>query len=229
MGAANPKVLITDDDAPTRLLLRAALVRDGFGVLEADSGEEALACCQRERPSLVVLDIGLPGLDGLEVCRALRTLEPRVGILMLTTQGEDRDKIRGLDFGADDYMVKPFHPGEFLARVRAVLRRVPSGAEGGLPLEYQAIRVDPRTRKVHQGNSELKLTPREYKLLTLLLANQGRALSREEITTALWGANHFGSPKLLDVYVRRLREKIEDAPSDPQLIQTVRGFGYICP
>lgn len=176
----------------------------------------------------MVLDIGLPGMDGFEVCRTLRASGRGQGILMLTAKEDDHDKIQGLEAGADDYMVKPFNPRELVARIRAVLRRLNPVSPSDDALLFKGLRLEPQNRRVFRDGIEVRLTPREFHLLANLLRASGRAMSREELTDALWGTNHYGSPKLLDVYVRRLREKIEADPSAPQLIQTVWGFGYAC-
>ncbi|MBP1626883.1 MAG: two component transcriptional regulator, winged helix family [Holophagaceae bacterium] len=222
------KLIVVEDDPATRLLIRSVLFKSGYQVLEANSGEQALELCACEGPILVVLDIGLPGMDGFEVCRTLRASGRRQGILMLTAKEGDQDKVEGLDAGADDYMVKPFNPRELVARVKAVLRRLHPLNSSNEPLLFKGLRLEPENRRVFRDGLEVRLTPREFNLLSNLLKASGRAMSREELTDALWGINHFGSPKLLDVYVRRLREKIETDPSAPQLIQTVWGYGYAC-
>lgn len=228
MGIVGNKLIVVEDEPATRFLVRSVLLRSGFQVLEAKSGEAALEMCACEGPDLVVLDIGLPGMDGFEVCRTLRASGRGQGIVMLTAKEEDHDKIQGLDAGADDYLVKPFNPLELVARVRAVIRRLNHASPLEDVLHFKGLRLELQTRRLFKDGAEVRLTPREFDLLANLLRSSGRAMSREELTGALWGINHYGSPKLLDVYVRRLREKIEADPSAPQLLHTVWGFGYSC-
>jgi len=222
------KILLVEDDSVTRLMIRSVLLRCGYQVQEADSGEVALELCASEIPDLVLLDIMLPCMDGFEVCRRMRASGWGMGILMLTSMGGDMDKIQGLDAGADDYMVKPFNPRELVARMRALLRRLTPVQPSEEALVFKGLRLEPKTRRVFREGVELRLTPREFHLLKRLMKSPGIALSREELTDSIWGFNHFGSPKSLDVYVRRLREKVEPNPSAPQFIQTVWGFGYVC-
>lgn len=226
---ANPiGVLVVDDERATRRMIAGTLSTGGYSVLEAETGEDALDLMQTRRPPLMVLDIMLPGVNGFEVCRALRERGQDVGILMLTSMSEASDRVYGLDQGADDYLVKPFYPEELLARIRAIQRRMKPSRTGDEGVEYRGLRLVFRTQKCFRDEREVDLTQTEFVLLAELLRCPGEVRSREELSRSLWGEGHFGSTKALDVYIRRLREKIEDDPSDPVLIQTVRGHGYVC-
>lgn len=228
MNTSDRLALVVEDDAPTLKFLHRTLSAGGFQVLGAASGEEGIELFGTHHPRLIVLDILLPGINGFEVCRAVRATEENVAILMLTSKNSEEDKVLGLELGADDYMVKPFSPVELMARLQAILRRMRRAGDPEGPLEHQGIRLEFRHQKCFKGEREIDLTPQEFILLAELLRNAGRPLSREALSTALWGPDHHGSPKSLDVYIRRLREKIEDNPSDPTLIRTAWGFGYVC-
>lgn len=227
MAEREPRVLVVEDEAATRLLIQAALVRSGFRVAAVASGEEALAFCQEQDPDAITLDLALPGLDGFEVCRILRAEGLAVPVLMLTARTEDGDKVRGLDLGADDYLTKPFNPLELAARLRALLRRSRSG-EARPTLTHRGFRLELDRMRCFKEGTELSLTRQEFLLLAELLKWPGRPLSRKDLTARIWGARHQGSPKSLDVYIRRLREKVEDDPAHPDLIHTARGVGYLC-
>ncbi|MDP2874901.1 MAG: response regulator transcription factor [Holophaga sp.] len=232
--AAKPRVeapisvLVVEDEAITRKFIHRCLEKAGFLVREVADGEEAIAAFEQEPPQVVILDIMLPGMDGFEVCRRFRESRDDTAILMLTAKKEDESKIYGLELGADDYMVKPFNPGELVARIKAVLRRQDSRMGAAFSLKYKNLRIDFRTQKAFNGVSEIDLTPQEFSLLATFLENPGRILTREELTESLWGKGHHGSSKSLDVCVRKLREKTEDDPSHPTRLKTARGFGYIC-
>jgi DNA-binding response OmpR family regulator len=219
------KVLVVDDEPTLVAALRYNLEREGFQVLEAGDGEMALQLARSQSPDLVILDLLLPGLDGLEVCRRLRR-ESAVPIIMLTAKGEETDRVVGLELGADDYVAKPFSMRELLARVRALLRR----AEG---LQAQAeallagdLRLDLRRREAYRGDHPLPLKPKEFDLLAFFMRHRGRAFSREELLDQVWGYDYAGDTRTVDVHVRWLREKIEETPSKPTRIITVRGLGY---
>lgn len=220
--------LVVEDDAPTLKFVQRTLAGNGFQVMEATTGEAALELFQAHHPDLLVLDILLPGIDGFQVCRSIRESGSDAAILMLTSKGDEADKVRGLELGADDYMVKPFSPTELVARLQAILRRMHRVESGQEPHEHRGIRMEFRLQKCFKEGREVDLTPREFVLLSELLRNAGQPLSRESLSTSLWGRGHHGSPKSLDVYIRRLREKIEDVPADPTLIRTVWGYGYVC-
>jgi DNA-binding response OmpR family regulator len=221
------RVLVVDDDPTVSDVVRRYLERAGFAVALAAHGPDALDVFERDHSDLVVLDLMLPGIDGLEVCRRLRTRAPDVPIVMLTALGEEADRVLGLELGADDYMTKPFSPRELVLRVQSVLRRagrppstqVPEGlADGDLV-------VDVARRIATLRGKELALTVREFDLLSFLLRNPGRAYKRAELLEAVWGWT-FGDHSTVTVHVRRLREKVEDDPAEPRRIVTVWGVGY---
>lgn len=222
-----PHVLLVDDEPLITDTLSYTLERAGFEVTVAASGEEALQRF-RERPAdVVVLDIMLPDLDGFEVCRRLRAISA-VPILMLTARDSEPDRVRGLEVGADDYLSKPFSARELIARLNALLRRVALD-RGDRPQEVVqvgAIRLDLTARRAYKGAQPVHLSMREFDLLATLMRRAGTALSREELLRTVWGPNWFGDPRTLDVHIRWLRRKLEDDPSAPRYIHTVRGYGY---
>ena len=216
------RVLVVDDEPLIVEMLTMGLNYEGFEVSVARTGFEALEQAQRAKPDLVVLDIMLPGLDGVEVCRRLRS-QGDVGIVMLTARGEVEDRVTGLDSGADDYVVKPFNPDELLARVRALLRRVqPRQVE---VLRFQDVEVIPSAREARRDGEPLELTAREYELLELFMRHPREVLSREQILHQVWGFDFLGESNLVDVRIKYLRDKLEDG-GRPRLIQTIRGAGY---
>ena len=222
------KILIVEDDATLADTLEDNLKEEGYEVFSTRDGENALALIRSKLPDLIVLDIMLPTLDGLSVCRIIRK-DPttlHIPIIMLTARGTEVDKIVGLESGADDYIVTPFGLGEFLARVRAVMRRMPGRPALQDELLSGDLRVDLAGRRVFRGNQELRLSHKEFDLLSELMRNQGAVLSRDLILTKVWGYEYFGDKRTVDVHVRWLREKIEDDASNPQRIVTVRGVGY---
>ena len=222
------KVLIVEDEANIRGFLKINLSRNGFEVIEAESGEIALEVVNKEKPDIVVLDIMLPGIDGFEVSKTLRQKFDNLGIIILTAKGQDMDKIMGLEYGADDYMVKPFNPMELLLRIKAILRRINKDNNNSSDniLVDGPFKIDIYTKKAFKNNEELDLTPKEYLLIKLFLENKERAFSRDELLDIVWGANYFGDSKIIDVNIRRLRTKIEDDSKDPKYIQTIWGTGY---
>jgi len=219
-------VLVVEDDNLVRRLTAATLEKAGFKIVEAVSGEEALSIANSIKPEVIVLDVMLPGIDGFETCKRLNESGVDSAIVMLTAKSEDREKIHGLELGADDYMVKPANPDELVARIKAILRRWRTN-ESSDTIEALGIRVEYKISKTFKNNKELDLTPREFAILNVFLQNQGRLLSRETLYGSVWGENHFGGRKAIDVYIKRLREKIEDDPSRPILIRTVWGKGYV--
>lgn len=222
------KVLIIEDEATLNRNLSDKLREDGFTVFSALDGEDGLQLVRAELPDLVVLDIMLPGLDGLSICRIVRR-DPstsHIPIIMLTARGTEVDKIVGLESGADDYIVKPFGLGEFLARVRAVMRRSPGRPSVQDELVSNNLRVNLTGRRVFKDGEEEALSHKEFDLLTELMRNQGTVLSRDLILTKVWGYDYFGDKRTVDVHIRWLREKIEEDPSNPRRIVTVRGVGY---
>ncbi len=219
------KVLLVEDDSTMRKTLVYNLEKEGYTVVQTGDGPEALELAREHTPDLVVLDIMLPNLDGLSICRILRN-ESDVPIVMLTARDSEVDRIVGLEIGADDYIVKPFSLGEFLARVRAVLRRAPSTHAVTDQLESSDLKLDLIGRKATRDTEELRLTHKEFDLLAMLMRNKGAVLSRDLLLERVWGYEYSGETKTVDVHVRWLREKIEDDPSQPRRIVTVRGVGY---
>ncbi|MBI2866040.1 MAG: response regulator transcription factor [Chloroflexi bacterium] len=230
-GASSTKrtVLLVEDEENLLEALRYSLQREGYAVLAATDGEEALEVARQADPELVILDIMLPKLDGLEVCRILRR-ESQVPILMLTARAEEVDRVVGLELGADDYVTKPFSMRELMARVRALLRRssLSVGAPSQPPQVLTAgdLEIDLAGHTITRGRAPLELKPREFDLLVLLVANKGRAFTRDQILGRLWGHDYIGDIRTVDVHIRWLREKIETNASSPQRIVTVRGVGY---
>lgn len=219
------KILLVEDDDTLRKTLAYNLSQEGYKVLQTSDGAEALTLAREHSPDLIVLDVMLPSLDGLSVCRIIRN-ESEVPIIMLTARGSEVDRIVGLEIGADDYIVKPFSLGEFLARVRAILRRSPSSRGVVDKLESGDLTLDLIARRATRNNQELRLTHKEFDLLATLMRNQGAVLSRDLLLDRVWGYDYGGQTKTVDVHVRWLREKIEDDPSHPRRIVTVRGVGY---
>lgn len=217
-------ILVVEDDATVRETLALNLRGEGYEVEVADDGETALEMARALKPDLLVLDVMLPVLDGLTVCRVVRR-ESQMPIILLTARGTETDKIIGLETGADDYIVKPFSLGEFLARVRAALRRGHS-AEPATALVSGDLRLDLLSRKCFLGEEELQLAPREFELLTTLVRNRGVVLTRDLLLATVWGDDYLGDSRTVDVHIRWLRQKIEQDPSAPIRIQTLRGVGY---
>ena len=220
-------MLVVDDDQTVGEVVERYLRREGCDVLRAVDGTGALALAQGREPDLVVLDLMLPGVDGLEVCRRLRRTTD-VPIIMLTARSEPVERITGLELGADDYLTKPFSPRELVARAAAVLHRARGGGAAEAvaePLQVGAFRVDLRARRVRVHDQPTELTAREFDLLAHLVRHPGRVFTREELLRDVWGYD-FGDTSTVTVHVRRLREKIEREPSAPQALQTVWGVGY---
>jgi len=220
-------ILLVDDEDAIQTLLTFPLERDGYRVVQARDGEEALRRFAEEDVDLVVLDVMLPKLDGLEVCKRLRS-ESSVPIIMLTARGEELDKVLGLELGADDYITKPFSIREFRSRVRALLRRAatPHAAPREEVIERGELRIDLPRRAVEVRGEPVELTFIEFEMLALLAASPGVVFSRRELLERLRGGADYREPRTIDVHVRHLREKIERDPSDPELILTIRGAGY---
>jgi len=221
---AGTTILLVEDDATLRHTLALNLRAEGHRVLEAEDGENGLAAARSETPDLVVLDVMLPRLDGLTVCRLLRR-ESAVPIILLTARGAEADKIIGLETGADDYIVKPFSLGEFLARVRAALRRGAAAPPADV-LTSGDLRLDLAARRVARAGRTIALAPREFDLLALLMRHRGAVMSRDLLLARVWGDDFVGDARTVDVHIRWLRQKLEQDPSQPVLIQTVRGVGY---
>ncbi len=220
------RILVVEDDPSVAEVVGRYLEREGFTVERASDGRQALGLAAAVMPDLVVLDLSLPGVGGLEVLRRLRALAP-VPVVILTARGEESDRVEGFELGADDYVVKPFSARELVARVRAVLRRSGGSAASAVveALRSGDLEVDPRARQVRVRGRPVVLTAREFDLLVFLMSRRGRVCRREELLEQLWGTHH-GDPATLTVHVRRLREKIEADPSTPQRIKTVWGVGY---
>ena len=223
-------VLVVEDDATLAAALRYQLERSGYTVLVAADGGRALELARRERPALILLDVMLPGMDGLEVCRRLRT-ESTVPIIMLTARVEEIDRVVGLEVGADDYITKPFGMRELIARVRAALRRAqmqPDEEGAGVqPVRFGTITVDPARREVMRNGGTLALKPKEFDLLWYFVRNPGRVFTREQLLERVWGYDFAGTNRTVDVHIRWLREKIEEEPSRPRYLRTSRGTGYL--
>jgi two-component system, OmpR family, response regulator len=224
VSASNARLLLVEDDLKLARTVQRGLEGEGYAVDLAHTGDEALADTALHDYDAVILDVLLPGVDGHDVCRALRTRDRWVPVLMLTALGDVEDRIRGLDAGADDYLVKPFDFGELLARIRALLRRGPS--ERPAPLVVGDLHADPLTRVVTWHGEAVDLTPREYELLEFMLRRPGQLLSRSQLLAAVWSADFEGSPNVVDVYIGYLRRKLERG-SAPPLIRTVRGVGFV--
>jgi two-component system phosphate regulon response regulator PhoB len=222
----NPLILVVEDESALVTLLRYNLEREGFHVAEARDGEEALLMAREQKPDLVLLDWMLPLLSGLEVCRQMRRMPETRGvpIIMLTARGEEGDKLRGLDSGADDYVTKPFSPSELVARIRAALRRSRPTANGE-SLQFEDLTMDLAAHRVRRRGRDIHLGPTEFRLLRYLLEHQGRVFSREQLLDMVWGQDVYVEPRTVDVHIRRLRKAI-NATDESDLIRTVRSAGY---
>jgi two-component system response regulator RegX3 len=223
----SPKVLLVEDEAALAESISYNLLREGFGVVTAADGEQALAQFRTERPALVILDLMLPKMSGLDVCRAIRR-ESQVPILILTAKDAESDKVAGLELGADDYVTKPFSMRELISRVRAHLRRSEMAlvADTDGRLVGGPVEVDPVRHEALARGKPVPLTPKEFDLLETLIARKGRLLTRQFLIAEVWGADYFGDTKTLDVHIKRLRQKLEGDPHRPAHIVTVRGLGY---
>ena len=222
----NAKVLVVDDEHMVTEVVERYLKRDGYEVSLAADGNEALRIGLNWSPDLIVLDLMLPGIDGLEVCRRLRA-RALVPIIMLTARGEESDRIVGLEMGADDYIVKPFSPRELVARIKAVLRRTAAAPQPvGGTVRFGSVTVNPLTRAVTQNGAEVRLTAKEFDLLSFLTAHPGQVFSREQLMDKVWDYTYAGDASTVTVHIRRLREKVETDPLHPRHIKTVWGVGY---
>ena len=223
-----PKILVVDDEKLIVKGLKFSLEKDNFDVEVAYDGEEAIELATAHKFDIIILDVMLPKLSGLEVCQAIRDFSD-VPIIMLTAKGEDMDKIMGLEYGADDYLTKPFNIVELKARIKAILRRS-QRAQAPLAVSkivtIREIRLDSDRRRVQVSGKEVDLTVKEFDLIELLMLNDGKVYSRESLLGAVWGADYPGDVRTVDVHVRRLREKIEENPSEPKYIYTKWGVGY---
>jgi two-component system phosphate regulon response regulator PhoB len=223
------KILLVDDEESIVESIEYALKQEGFDVVSAFNGQEALQKVQLEKPNLIVLDLMLPELSGLEVCRILRRERNETPIIMLTAKGEEIDRVIGLEVGADDYLVKPFSLRELMARIRALLRRSKSVESDSAQPEthrYEDLEMNLTEHKVTVRGKLVELSPKEFKILARLMSSPNKVFSREELLEQVWGLDFYGDTKTVDVHIRWLREKIEADPSNPRYVQTVRGFGY---
>jgi two-component system, OmpR family, response regulator MprA len=224
-------VLVIDDEESIIDLIKLGLKYEGFEVVAASDGEEGIASAQRTNPIFIILDWMLPDMDGLEVCRRLRSNPTThdIPILLLTAKGEVGSRVEGLNTGADDYLTKPFSFEELVARIRAILRRLNHGATAGNSqvLTVGELELNLATHEVKREDQVIDLTVTEYNLLHLFMSHVGQALDRQTILNQVWGYDFLGETNIIEVYVRYLREKIEDSPSSPRYIQTIRGVGYI--
>lgn len=217
-------ILIVEDEASIRHVARAYLEQAGFRVLVATTGPEGLAIADHDQPDLIILDLMLPGMDGMEVAARIRQ-KSEVYILMVTARSEEADRIAGLRIGADDYLIKPFSPRELVARVEAILRRRRSSASFDLGLRFPHMQIDPERREVRAADQLLELTTTEFDLLLALTRHAGKVLSREQLIDLVWGAEFYGTDRVVDVYVGQVRRKLEAATGET-LIRTIRGVGY---
>ena len=222
----NPLVMVVEDEAPISTLLKYNLEKEGYRVCEAEDGEEALVVAAERKPDLILLDWMLPLLSGIEVCRRLRRMPSArsTPIIILTARGEEGDKVRGLNSGADDYVTKPFSPSELMARVRAVLRRARPATDAE-ELKRDDLVMDLAAHRVRRNGREIHLGPTEFRLLRYLLEHPGRVFSREQLLDAVWGSDVYVEPRTVDVHIRRLRKAI-NADDERDLIRTVRSAGY---
>ncbi len=220
------KILVVDDEKNIVELIKFNLVKENFKVIEAYNGIDALKLFRQEKPDLVILDIMMPGMGGLEVCRQIRK-ESRVPIIMLTAKSDEIDKVIGLELGADDYVTKPFSPRELVARVKAVLRRAkPSKHQEQEEYRIADFVINVVKREVRVRGKLVQLKPKEFELLKLLATNPGRVFTRDYLLEQIWGYNYLGDTRTVDVHMRRLRKKVEVDPSNPRYLKTVHGVGY---
>lgn len=217
-------ILVVDDEPQIRRVMRTTLTSSGYEITEARSGEEALEKIRNERPDLILLDVNMPGIGGLEACREIRETSD-VPIIMLTVRSTEKDKVQALDAGADDYVVKPFSMEELLARIRAALRRSPT-AESMQPFHSEELEIDFECRRVMFKGKPVRLTPKEFDLLRLLVANAGKPVTHRRLLQAVWGPDYGEEPEYLRVFINQLRKKIEPDPRHPQFIQTEPWVGY---
>lgn len=221
------KVLVLEDEENIRSFVVINLKRAGYTTIEAGTGEDALAAL-KENPDVKValLDIMLPGIDGFEVCRRIRAMDNKIGIIMLTARTQEMDKVTGLMTGADDYVTKPFSPAELTARIDALYRRIGGDMMDDGEIQQPPFVLNTRKRTLEKNGQRIKLTQVEYAIMKMFMENPGKALSREEILKFVWGENYLGELKIVDVNIRRLRVKIEDEPTSPAFITTIWGYGY---
>lgn len=220
------KILLVEDEDNIRLFTKINLEREGFEVLEAESGEKGVELALKYNPQVVILDIMLPGIDGFEVCKILREKLPKIGIIMLTAKTQDVDRINGLENGTDDYLSKPFNPVELILRIKSLIRRIDSIQNNSDLINIYPFKLDLYSKTFYKEGKEIELTPTELAMVTIFVYNPGRAFSRNELLNMTWGEDFEGDIKIVDVNIRRLRAKIEDNSSKPKYIETVWGTGY---
>ncbi len=231
MGASAtvPRVLVVEDEETLRFTLQHNLKREGYEVLTASRGDDGLRLAREQSPDLILLDLMLPGVDGMQFCRLLRR-DTQVPIIMLTALGGEGDRVAGLDQGADDYIAKPFGMRELMARVRALLRRSGPRAEpdaGPSLIVSSGLEIDRERHEVRKHGVVMRMKPKEFELLLFFAERPGRVFTREQILDEVWGYDFYGGPRTVDVHVRWLRQKIEESPSEPVRLKTVRGSGYL--
>lgn len=219
------KILIIEDEESIRGFLKINLKRNGYEVIEADNGELGVKLALKEKPAIIILDVMLPGIDGFKVCKIIRNEDEKVGIIMLTAKSQDLDKIMGLEYGANDYIIKPFNPMELLLRIKALLRRI-SDYEEKKGIIQGKFKLDIYAKRIFKNNKEIDLTPKEYSIIKLFIENPNKAFSRDELMDLVWGEDYIGDPKIVDVNIRRLRSKIECSSLNEKFIETIWGFGY---
>jgi two-component system alkaline phosphatase synthesis response regulator PhoP len=227
----NNRVLICDDEDHIRQFMKINLEYSGFEIIEAATGEDAIKLTEETNPSVLVLDIMLPGISGYEVCETVRNKFPKVGIIMVSAKSQDIDKILGLEKGCDDYIIKPFNPQELILRVKSLMRRVNYTEEKSQDSKYESLidgpfKLDLYSRSFYKNDVEIDVTPTEFTILKNFIENKGKAMTRDEIMTETWGENYSTDTKIVDVNVRRIRAKIEENPAKPEYIETVWGTGY---
>jgi len=220
-----PTVLVVDDETPLRDLIRAYLERDGYTVVEASTGKEALSAAALHNPDIIVLDLMIPEIDGTEVCRRIRASSD-VYIIMLTAKADEVDRVVGLEVGADDYLTKPFSPRELVARVRALLRRPRAQVGVARVLRFGDLTIDVDGHEVRVGNDVITLTATEYRLIALLASTPGRMYSRAQLLEHVWGSSYYGDDRVVDVHIANARRKIQENSTEQPFIETVRGAGY---
>lgn len=223
------KILIVDDEQSILRLVSFNLEREGYTVFSAENGKDGLAATESIKPDLLILDVMLPGMSGFELLAIIRAKGYKIPVIMLTAKNDEIDKVMGLEIGADDYITKPFSPREFVARVKAQLRRAESFSKGDIESDIITIGdiiIDKEKRKVSFKGHEVTLTPKEYSLLITLINKPGRIFSREQLLEMVWGFDYYGETRVVDVHISHLRDKLEEVPADPRNILTVRGIGY---
>lgn len=223
------KLMVLEDEYAIRSFVTLNLKREGYEVIEAESGEQAIELYNANPDiKVAILDVMLPGIDGFEVLKYLREKNPQMGVIMLTARTHEQDKVLGLEYGADDYISKPFSPTELVARIRSLIRRLTSSHidEKQDILKSGHFTLNLSDRKFYKAEEEIELTPKEFEILELFLKNAKKSLSRDQILNEIWGKNYFGDLKVVDVNMRRIRKKIEDDPAEPRFLKTVWGYGY---